>query len=129
MSNSTANFGFIKIIVNDMDRAVDFYGRVFGLKVVRNVDSPKLAERLMASPGAEAGPFVVLYLDKEGRKITIGNGWGPAGFFVSDVDATYARALSLGGKPSRPPFDYETIRVAYFTDPEDHEIEIVSGLL
>lgn len=49
--------------------------------------------------------------------------WGRVIFWVSDVDALYARALALGLKPEAPPRDAEWHeRYFQILDPDGHEL-------
>jgi lactoylglutathione lyase len=121
---SPASFAFCKIIVNDIDGAVDFYSRAFGLQLARTIEQETLTEKLLVTPGKE-GSMVVLYRHKDGRDLTLGNAWGPAGFFVADTDKAYAHAIACGATPSRVPYTTEGARVGFVLDPEGHEIELV----
>ena len=48
--------------------------------------------------------------------------WGRVIFYVADVDAVYARAISLGLRPAAPPRDAEWgERDFHLTDPDGHE--------
>ena len=122
-----SSFGFTKIIVRDLDGAVDFYDKILGLKLVQTVEFPHLIEKLLAAPGQEAGPFLVLYHEFEGAPLKHGNAWGPIGFQVPDVDATYAEALAAGGTADMEPFNYEDVRVAMFCAPEGHKVELIGA--
>lgn len=122
----SATFAFTKVIVSDLDGAVDFYGRVLGLTVAQSIEMDDLAERIMGKPGQQGGSNLILYQHKDGRKLTLGDAHGPVGFYVRDVDATYAHALAQGAQGHREPFDAGTLRVAFILDPEGHEIELVS---
>ena len=122
----SATFAFVKLIVRDIDAAVTFYERALGLEVGQTIDLPDLTEKVMRKPGAEGGSSVILYAHKDGREITIGNGWGPVGFYVRDADAAFAHAVREGAAPSREPFDIGNMRIAFVHDPEGHEIELIS---
>ena len=123
-----ATYAFSKLIVSDLDGAVDFYARVLGLVVLQSIDMDELAERILGKPGQQGGANLVLYQHKDGRKLTLGDAHGPVGFFVRDVDTTYAHALTQGAKAQREPFDVgATMRVAFILDPEGHEIELLDA--
>lgn len=126
-STTAASFAFTKIIVRDVEGSVDFYGKVLGLKLVQTVELEGLVEKLLAAPGQEAGPFLVLYHEYEGAPLRHGNAWGPIGYQVADVDATYAVALAAGGQADMEPFNYEDIRIAMFLDPEGHKVELMGS--
>ena len=55
--------------------------------------------------------------------------WGRAIFHVSDVDALYAQALSLGLAPHAPPRDAPWgERFFHLTDPDGHELSFARPL-
>jgi predicted enzyme related to lactoylglutathione lyase len=122
----SVTFGFVKLVVRDLAGAADFYKRALGLHVAQTMDSPVMTEHVLRKPGSDSGPMVMLYHWKDGREITVGNGHGPVGFYVRDVDAAYAYAVGQGGQPHREPFDAGTLRCAFVLDPEGHEIELIS---
>jgi catechol 2,3-dioxygenase-like lactoylglutathione lyase family enzyme len=122
----SATFGFVKLIVDDLDAMVEFYDRALGLVAVQTVDLPDLTEKILRKRGTDAGPAVILYRHKDGRELTLGNAWGPVGFYVRDVEAAYAHAVAQGAAPHRPPYDAGAMQVAFVLDPEGHEIELVS---
>ncbi len=56
--------------------------------------------------------------------------WGRAIFYVSDVDAMYARALAAGFTPSTAPRDAEWgERYFHLSDPDGHELSFAQPLL
>ncbi len=116
---------FIKIAVDDIERATDFFVGALSLKVLDTYELPELVERTLAGPGQENGPFFVLYKEHRERALSTGNRWGPIGFAVPDVDAAYARAIALGGAVDRPPYDFGQWRVAFFRGPEGHLVELI----
>jgi catechol 2,3-dioxygenase-like lactoylglutathione lyase family enzyme len=55
--------------------------------------------------------------------------WGRAIFYVSDVDAVYARALGQGLRPSTAPRDAEWgERYFHISDPDGHELSFARPL-
>jgi catechol 2,3-dioxygenase-like lactoylglutathione lyase family enzyme len=55
--------------------------------------------------------------------------WGRAIFWVSDVDALYARVLALGLQPQAPPRDATWgERFFHLTDPDGHELSFARPL-
>lgn len=116
-------FAFFKVNVADMDVAARFYTETFGFTVADTIDLPSVEERMLTMPG---GKFTLVLLRwKDGRAITVGNGFGPIGFMTRDVDAAYARALAHGATSSRAPTDLGPMRLAFVLDPEGHEIEMI----
>ena len=122
----SATFGFVKLVVRELEPMLDFYARVLGLIAVQTIDTPEMTEKILRKPGQEAGAGLILYRHKDGREITLGNAYGPVGFYVRDVDAAFAHAVAQGAKPEREPWDSGNLRVAFVLDPEGREIELVS---
>jgi predicted enzyme related to lactoylglutathione lyase len=122
----SATFAFVKLVVRELEPMLDFYDRVLGLVPVQTVDTPEMTEKILRKRGQEAGAGLILYRHKDGREITLGNAYGPVGFYVRDVDAAYAHAVAEGATPHRPPWDAGNLRVAFILDPEGREIELVS---
>ena len=120
-----ATFAFVKIVVRDAGRIRDFYQKVLGLEQVRTIDTETFLEVMLGVPGAQGGTQVILYHRKSNPPITIGDGWGPLGFHVADVKAVFAHALSEGGAAVREPFRYGEVLVAFVSDPEGHQIELI----
>lgn len=55
--------------------------------------------------------------------------WGRAIFYVSDVDALYARAVAAGLQPEAPPRDAEWgERYFHLVDPDGHELSFAKPL-
>ena len=122
----SATFAFTKLIVRDLDGAVGFYARVLGLTVAQTVENDDMMEKILGKPGQQSGANLILYHHKDGRALSLGDAHGPVGFYVRDVDAAFAHALTEGATAHREPFDAGTLRVAFILDPEGHEIELVS---
>ncbi|GGA73739.1 lactoylglutathione lyase [Nitratireductor aestuarii] len=116
------------IRVLDEARSVDFYDKVFGLKV---------AERL------EFDSFVLVYLsnDEDGFELELtinkgreepyqlGDGYGHLAFSVDDLDAERARITEAGFTPNPiSELKHESgLRARFFfiTDPDGYKIEVL----
>ena len=123
----SVTLGFVKLIVRDLPAMADFYARALGLHVAQTMESETMTEQILRKPGVTHGPALILYHHKDGRDVTVGNGHGPVGFYVRDVDAAFAHVVREGGAPHTPPSDAgPATRYAFVLDPEGHEIEFVS---
>jgi predicted enzyme related to lactoylglutathione lyase len=116
---------FVKLIVADLPAMTAFYDRAFGLTCVRTIQMEGLEEAVLQRPGDERGPSLILYHHTDKRPLSLGTAHGPIGLAVPDVDAAFAQAVSVGGRPHRQPFDVPGMRIAFVLDPEGHEIELV----
>lgn len=124
----SAKFGFMKFVVGDLPAMVDFYGRVLGLSVAQTIENERMTEKVMRRASDAAGFSLILFNYKDGRTVTVGNGHGPLGLYVRDVDAAYAHAVGQGATPQTPPYDTGAMRVAFVLDPEGRELELISML-
>jgi predicted enzyme related to lactoylglutathione lyase len=122
----SATFGFVKLVVRELEPMLEFYAGVLGLVAAQTIDTPEMTEKILRKPGQETGAGLILYRHKDGREITLGNAYGPVGFYVRDVDASFAHAVAQGAAAHREPWDSGNLRVAFVLDPEGREIELVS---
>src|SRR4051812_44046299 len=122
----SVRMGFMKFVVRDLPAMRSFYERALGLAVAQTIDLPDIMELVMRRPGDETGFSLILYWNKDGREVTVGNGHGPLGLYVRDVDAAFAHAVKEGATPHREPWDATGMRVAFVLDPEGRELELIS---
>lgn len=119
-------FGLVKFVVRDLDAMTAFYERALGLEVSRTIDLPAIVEKVMTFPDDKSGFGLVLYFNKDGRAVTVGDGHGPLVLYVRDVDAAYAHALASGAAGDRAPFAIGELRIAFVRDPEGRELEFIA---
>lgn len=122
----TAKLGFMKFVVADLPAVLDFYGRAFGLVPVQTIEQDHFVEKILRRPGETSGFSLILFHYKDGRKIQVGNGHGPLGLYVRDVEVAYAHAIAQGAKAQTEPYDTGAMRVAFVQDPEGRELELIS---
>ena len=116
---------FFKLNVPDMDAALAFWSAGFGFAITQTYDEPDFLEHILALPGQEAGPNLLLVRHRDGRDVTPGPGHGPVGFQVDDIDAAHERARAAGARELTGIFEVGLVRVAMLESPEGHEIELV----
>jgi lactoylglutathione lyase len=121
----TARLAFFKLNVPDMDAALAFWNAGFGFAVTQTFDEPEFLEHIMAVPGQESGPSLILVRFKDGRDVSPGPGHGPVGFQVDDIDAAHAQALTAGAERLTGVFAVGAVKVAMLRSPGGHEIELV----
>ena len=122
----SVRMGFVKFVVQDLEKMRSFYERAFGLVVAQTIDLPDIMELVMRRPGEESGFSLILYWPKTGGNVTVGNAHGPLGLYVRDVDIAFAHAVKEGATPHREPWDATGMRVAFVLDPEGRELELIS---
>ena len=108
-----------------MDAALEFSRAAFGFSVIMTFDEPDFLEHMLALPGQESGPNLLLVQYKDGRDVTPGPGHGPVGFNTSDIASLFDLAIASGAECRVPIFEMDGVKVAILVDPEGHEIELV----
>jgi predicted enzyme related to lactoylglutathione lyase len=125
-------FSFTKLVVADLERAVRFYGEVFGMAALHRVRSEEHAyplEEVVMGLGEHGGGHrlvLVCYLDRPAPPP--GALW--TGFVVSDMAATLEVLARCGGRvevPAHENAEHGVVAVLA-TDPEGHHIEIIRTL-
>lgn len=114
----------VNMSVANLDRTIDFYGKLLGLKVRwRGTTSDGL-------PAAHVGDerhYLALFEigDAEPKPADYGLlGLNHYGFVVDDLDACRAKLAELGATVQDPP-QYDPGRRLYFDDPNGVEVELV----
>ncbi|OYW44242.1 MAG: hypothetical protein B7Z08_00895 [Sphingomonadales bacterium 32-68-7] len=122
---TSARLGFFKLNVPEMASALGFWREAFGFAVVQSFDEADFAEHILALPGQEAGPNLLLVCFKDGRPVAPGPGHGPVGLFCADISASLAQAVEAGAADLSGVFTVGPVKVAMLKSPEGHEIELV----
>ncbi len=117
---------FTKLVVEDLPRALTFYGEAFGFTERHRIALSGMEEVLI---GLADDPFtLVLYHHTDGRSLVRGDNHGPLGLSTSDIQAAWDRAIAAGATAVRPPEDLPGMRIAFLDDPEGHTIELIQYL-
>ena len=111
------------IVVDDYDRAVEFFVGALGFELVEDAaaltdDGRPKRWVVVRPPGAETG-ILLARADGEGQAAAVGNQTaGRVGFFlrVDDFDASFERMRTAGVEFVTSPRDEDYGRVAVFVD-------------
>ena len=125
MNAPQVRLGFFKLNVPAMDPALAFWRDAFGFAVVQTFDEPEFLEHILALPGQEAGPNLLLVQYKDARDVTVGPGHGPVGLICDDIDASHDRALACDAEKMTGVFEAGGVRIAVLKSPQGHEIELI----
>lgn len=110
----------ITLATHDMARAVQFY-RSLGFALHYGGETAPFTS-FAAGPG-----YLNLIAQPPEQRWSW---WGRAIFYVADVDALYAHAMSLGLRPEQVPQDAPWgERFFHLTDPDGHEISFARPLV
>ncbi|AKH42250.1 putative enzyme related to lactoylglutathione lyase [Altererythrobacter atlanticus] len=125
MTAPAVRLGFMKLNVPEMAPALAFWQEAFGFIVTRTFDEDSFVEHILAVPGQEEGPNLLLVQSRNGGPFSIGNSHGPVGLFCDDIEASHQKALECGAARVTGIFDAGGVLVALLKSPEGHEIELV----
>jgi lactoylglutathione lyase len=116
--------------VRDLDRSIDFYTRLLGMKLLRRKDFPSGEFTLaFVGYGEEAGHTVIELTHNWGQRepYQIGTGFGHLAIAVSDISAACEGLAREGVKIVRPPgpMKYGGSAIAFIEDPDGYKIELI----
>jgi len=130
MSETQYRMAHTMIRVRDLEKSLDFYTRVLGMKVLRRKDYPdgKFTNTFVGYGPEETHVAIELTYnwDRE-EPYDLGNGWGHVALEVPDVYATCEALTEAGAKITRPPgpMKHGTRVIAFVEDPDGYKIELL----
>ncbi len=130
MSETQYRMAHTMIRVRDLEKSLDFYTRVLGMKVLRQKDYPggKFTNTFIGYGPEESHPAIELtYNWDQEEPYELGNGWGHVALEVPDVYATCEALQEAGATITRPPgpMKHGTRVIAFVEDPDGYKIELL----
>ncbi len=125
MTDSGASLVFFKLFVPEMAPALAFWCDAMGFEVRDTFEDERLLEKILALPGQDGAPSLLLVNWKDGRDVTVGNGHGPIGIQVRDIEAARDHAMAAGAQEGRGLVEHPGVKLCFFFSPQGHEIELV----
>jgi lactoylglutathione lyase len=115
--------------VGDLDRALNFYIEVMGMRVLRRKDYPGgRFTNVFVGYGDEASAAVLeLTHNWDTRTYDLGSGYGHVAIEVDDAYKACEDVRKRGGKVTREagPMQHGTTVIAFVEDPDGYKIEFV----
>ncbi|MEK7231841.1 MAG: lactoylglutathione lyase [Pseudomonadota bacterium] len=115
--------------VGDLDRALDFYVNVLGMRELRRKDYPGgRFTNVFVGYGDEASAAVLeLTHNWDTRTYDLGSGYGHVAIEVDDAYRACEEVKKRGGKVTREagPMKHGTTVIAFVEDPDGYKIEFV----
>ncbi len=125
-------FVYTGIRVQDMERALDFYTRIMGMRVTHRVPIEETGGEVAGLRSAGSAHELELNFYPPGSRFWSsyepGEGLDHLAFNVQDADATYGELVAKGAQPALEPFDEGGWRLAYIRDPDGNWIELESRI-
>lgn len=116
------------IRVLDEQKSVDFYDRVFGLKIAERIDFEAFTLVYLRNDENDFELELTVNKDRE-TPYDLGDGYGHLAFVVDDLDAEHKRVRALGFAP-RDMVEFKNgdtlvARFFFISDPDGYKIEVI----
>ncbi len=115
--------------VGDLQRSIDFYTGVLGMRVLRQSDYPEGRFTLAFVGYGDESEHAVLELTHnwDTTSYDLGNGYGHIAVDVDDAYQACEAAREKGGKVTREagPMKHGTTVIAFVEDPDGYKIEFI----
>ena len=128
---SEGRFLHTMLRVGNLERSVDFYTRLLGMKELRRRDVPEgkytLAFLGYGDGNASGGAEIELTYNYGVERYEQGNAFGHLAVGVPDVAAAVEAIRDGGGKVTREPgpVKFGTTVIAFVEDPDGYKIELI----
>ena len=110
----------IGIYVKDLAKSIVFYGEVFGFQVARTMETSTSKIAFL-----DVGGGLLELIQRPGAPGKAPEGpWSHVAFKVDDYEATESRLEEMGLELRKITLG-DGSRIAFFKDPDDHDIEIM----
>ena len=117
--------------VGDMQRSIDFYTQVMGMKLLRTTDRPEQKYSLAFVGYGDERSHAVLELTYNYGvdSYDLGSAFGHIAIAVDDAYAACEKIRAAGGNVTREPGPVKggTTVIAFVTDPDGYKIELIQA--
>jgi lactoylglutathione lyase len=131
-NDTTTNYRLMHTMMRvlDLDKSIDFYTRLLGMKVLRNTDyEGGRFTNVFIGYASEDETAVLELTHNWDQKTPYGSGdaWGHIAIGVPDIYATCAALEKEDVNIPRPPgpMMHGTTVIAFIDDPDGHKIELI----
>ncbi|WP_153111783.1 lactoylglutathione lyase [Propionivibrio limicola] len=113
----------------NLDRSIDFYTHVLGMKLLRRTDYPegKFTLAFIGYGDEKSNTVIELTYNWGVEQYELGNGFGHIAIEVDDAAAACAEVKRRGGTVTREagPMKHGTTVIAFVRDPDGYAIEFI----
>jgi len=117
--------------VGELQRSIDFYTKVLGMKHLRTTDRPeqKYSLAFVGYDSEERSAVLELTYNYGVERYDMGGAYGHVAIGVPDVKEACDRVRAAGGKVTREPGPVKggTSVIAFVEDPDGYKIELIQG--
>ena len=115
--------------VGDLERSLDFYTNVLGMRLLRRKDYPegKFTLAFVGFDDEDAGAVLELTHNGGVDRYELGTGYGHVAVEVDDAARACDRVRQRGGRVTREagPMKHGTTVIAFVEDPDGYKIEFI----
>jgi lactoylglutathione lyase len=115
--------------VGDLQRAIDFYTKVMGMKLLRTTDRPeqKYSLAFVGYAGNPEQAEIELTYNYGVDHYDLGSAYGHIALGVPDIYAACEKIRAGGGNVTREPGPVKggKTEIAFITDPDGYKIELI----
>ncbi|WP_018413186.1 lactoylglutathione lyase [Methyloversatilis thermotolerans] len=115
--------------VGNLDRSIDFYTQVLGMRVLRRQDYPegRFTLAFIGYQEESEGAVIELTHNWDTGQYELGTAYGHIALEVGDAYATCEQVKARGGKVVREagPMKHGTTVIAFVEDPDGYKIEFI----
>ncbi|MCQ9378776.1 lactoylglutathione lyase [Methyloversatilis sp. XJ19-49] len=115
--------------VGQLDRSIEFYTKVLGMRLLRRQDYPdgKFTLAFIGYQDESEGAVLELTHNWDTDAYEMGNAYGHIALEVDDAYATCDQVRTLGGRVVREagPMKHGTTVIAFVEDPDGYKIEFI----
>lgn len=115
--------------VGDLQRAVDFYTGVLGMRLLRKTDYPggRFTNAFVGYDDESKAAVLELTHNWDTKSYDLGNGYGHVAIEVENAARACDEVRQRGGKVTREagPMKHGTTVIAFVEDPDGYKIELI----
>lgn len=117
------------IRVADLQRSIDFYTKVLGMRLLRKTDYPggRFTNAFVGYDDESRAAVLELTHNWDTKSYDLGTGYGHVAIEVEDAAKACEEVRSRGGKVTREagPMKHGTTVIAFVEDPDGYKIELI----
>lgn len=117
------------IRVGDLERSIEFYTKVLGMRLLRRTDYPggRFTNAFVGYQDESQGAVLELTHNWDISSYDLGTGYGHVAIEVDDVYRACEEVRKRGGKVTREPgpMKHGTTVIAFVEDPDGYKIEFI----
>jgi len=117
--------------VGDLQRSIDFYTDVMGMRLLRQKDYPdgRFTLAFVGYQEESEGAVLELTHNWDTKQYDLGEGYGHIAIEVDDAYAACDKIKAKGGKVVREagPMKHGTTVIAFVEDPDGYKIELIQA--